>query len=485
MKKLGEKDKKENVDKVKIETNEKTSQNEEGNIYKKKKIIILGTIIGIILVIYLGGSLYFKDKFHIGFLINNIDVSANTTLEAKDKIENSLKNYELTIEGKDKIEKINASDIDLNFNGEEKLNDILKSQNPFSWIINLFDPSAEILNNSITYDKNKLSNKIDKFVFFKKENVIEPKNASFKYEDGSFVIIEEEQGSKVDKKLLIKAIEEGIESGERTINLEEKGIYIKPKYGKDSEEVLRTKEELNNMLNTNLNYSFGGKNLTLDKNEINDWFSVDKDMNININKKKVANYAYKIALQYNTKGKIRSFKTSTGKIVNVSGGNYGYSVDQAEEVKKIISSIKKGENITREPVFSEKGNIYNGNDIGNSYVEISLGGQHIWFYKNGKLLVDSDIVTGNKSRGWATPAGVYKLTYKQKKAVLTGENYRTPVDFWMPFNGGIGLHDATWRSQFGGNIYVSNGSHGCVNLPYKVAEIIFNNIDGSMPIVCY
>lgn len=415
MKKLGEKDKKENVDKVKIETNEKTSQNEEGNIDKKKKIIILGTIIGIILVIYLGGSLYFKDKFHIGFLINNIDVSANTTLEAKDKIENSLKNYELTIEGKDKIEKINASDIDLNFNGEEKLNDILKSQNPFSWIINLFDPSAEILNNSITYDKNKLSNKIDKFVFFKKENVIEPKNASFKYEDGSFVIIEEEQGSKVDKKLLIKAIEEGIESGERTINLEEKGVYIKPKYGKDSEEVLRTKEELNNMLNTNLNYSFGGKNLTLDKNEINDWFSVDKDMNININKKKVANYAYKIALQYNTKGKIRSFKTSTGKIVNVSGGNYGYSVDQAEEVKKIISSIKKGENITREPVFSEKGNIYNGNDIGNSYVEISLGGQHIWFYKNGKLLVDSDIVTGNKSRGWATPAGVYKLTYKQKK----------------------------------------------------------------------
>ena len=482
MKKLGEK---ENVDKVKIETNRQNSQNEEGNIDKKKKIIILGTIIGIILVIYLGGSLYFKDKFHIGFLINNIDVSANTTLEAKDKIENSLKNYELTIEGKDKIEKINASDIDLNFNGEEKLNAILKSQNPFSWIINLFDPSAEILNNSITYDKNKLSNKIDKFVFFKKENVIEPKNASFKYENGSFVIIEEEQGSKVDKKLLIKAIEEGIESGERTINLEEKGVYIKPKYGKDSDEVLRTKEELNNMLNTNLNYSFGGKNLTLDKNEINDWFSVDKDMNININKKKVANYAYKIALQYNTKGKIRSFKTSTGKIVNVSGGNYGYSVDQAEEVKKIISSIKKGEKITREPVFSEKGNIYNGNDIGNSYVEISLGGQHIWFYKNGKLLIDSDIVTGDKSRGWATPAGVYKLTYKQKKAVLTGENYRTPVDFWMPFNGGIGLHDATWRSQFGGNIYVSNGSHGCVNLPYKVAEIIFNNIDGSMPIVCY
>lgn len=484
MKKLGEKDKKENVDKVKIGTNIQNSQNEE-NIDEKKKIIVLGTIIGIILVIYLGGSLYFKDKFHIGFLINNIDVSADTTLEAKDKIENSLKNYELTIEGKDKVEKINASDIDLNFNGEEKLNDILKSQNPFSWIINLFDPSAEILNNSITYDKNKLSNKIDKFVFFKKENVIEPKNASFKYENGSFVIIEEEQGSKVDKKLLIKAIEEGIESGERTINLEEKGVYIKPKYGKDSEEVLRTKEELNNMLNTNLNYSFGGKNLTLDKNEINDWFSVDKDMNININKKKVANYAYKIALQYNTKGKIRSFKTSTGKIVNVSGGNYGYSVDQAEEVKKIISSIKKGEKITREPVFSEKGNIYNGNDIGNSYVEISLGGQHIWFYKNGKLLVDSDIVTGNKSRGWATPAGVYKLTYKQKKAVLTGENYRTPVDFWMPFNGGIGLHDATWRSQFGGNIYVSNGSHGCVNLPYKVAEIIFNNIDGSMPIVCY
>ena len=55
----------------------------------------------------------------------------------------------------------------------------------------------------------------------------------------------------------------------------------------------------------------------------------------------------------------------------------------------------------------------------------------------------------------------------------------------MPFNGGIGIHDATWRSSFGGNIYVAGGSHGCVNAPYSLANTIFNNIDSGTPVVCY
>lgn len=55
----------------------------------------------------------------------------------------------------------------------------------------------------------------------------------------------------------------------------------------------------------------------------------------------------------------------------------------------------------------------------------------------------------------------------------------------MPFNGGIGIHDAIWRSQFGGNIYKTNGSHGCVNAPPYLAQKIFENIEPGTPIVCY
>ncbi len=102
-------------------------------------------------------------------------------------------------------------------------------------------------------------------------------------------------------------------------------------------------------------------------------------------------------------------------------------------------------------------------------------------------MVESDFVSGNESRGWSTPAGAYPLTYKQRNATLKGQNYSTPVSYWMPFNGGIGMHDAYWRSSFGGKIYKTNGSHGCINLPPAVAKTVYENISAGMPcsaIIC-
>lgn len=92
------------------------------------------------------------------------------------------------------------------------------------------------------------------------------------------------------------------------------------------------------------------------------------------------------------------------------------------------------------------------------------------FYKDGEKVLESDFVSGNVSRGHTTPPGIFSITYKQRDAVLKGEGYASPVKFWMPFNGGIGFHDASWRSSFGGSIYKSGGSHGCVNMPYDKAK---------------
>lgn len=106
-------------------------------------------------------------------------------------------------------------------------------------------------------------------------------------------------------------------------------------------------------------------------------------------------------------------------------------------------------------------------------------------YKNGSLVVQGDVVTGNVSENDATPAGVYRLKYKERNATLKGQGYSSPVSYWMPFNGGIGIHDANWRSVFGGEIYKTGGSHGCVNSPYDLAKTVFENIDAGTPVVCY
>lgn len=105
--------------------------------------------------------------------------------------------------------------------------------------------------------------------------------------------------------------------------------------------------------------------------------------------------------------------------------------------------------------------------------------------KNGSLIVDGDIVIGNVSSGHTTPKGVYGLKYKAKNVVLRGSGYAALVRFWMPFNGGIGIHDANWRSVFGGDVYKTNGFYACINCPYNVAKEIYNNIESDTPVICY
>lgn len=218
--------------------------------------------------------------------------------------------------------------------------------------------------------------------------------------------------------------------------------------------------------------------------EIRNWLTVN-GTSVGINEGKATEYVKKLAASYDTAYKAKSLKTSYGKTVSITGGSYGYKINQAKEAATLVSLIKNGEQTSREPEYSQKGASRTGNDYGNTYVEINLTAQHLYFYVKGKLVVQADFVSGNAAKGWSTPAGAYSITYKQRNATLKGQGYATPVSYWMPFNGGIGLHDANWRKTFGGTIYKTNGSHGCVNLPPAVAKTIYENISAGDPVLCY
>ncbi|MGL4849630.1 MAG: L,D-transpeptidase family protein [Clostridium sp.] len=467
--------------------NESEEGEEESKEKKSKKKLYIGMgIVGtLVLGGYLGGSFYYNDKFLARVEINNISVEANTVSEAKEKLNNSVENYELIIREKGKVEKIKGTDINLQFDGEEELKKMMENQNPLFWISGYLNPIDKVLDNAVTYDEQNLNKKIDGLQILKKENRVKAKDASFKYNGEGFEIIDEVKGNEIDKEKLVKEIKNAIKNGQEELDIEKLDIYKSPKYTKDSKEVKEAKEELDKMMNVQISYTYGGKTLELDKKTLGDAISVDKNMKPMVKEDVILEYTKSLENTFETAGRNRKFKNSYGNEITIGGGNFGYIVDRKETQKEILNGIKNIKNINKEPIFKQTGNVGSGNDIGNSYVEISLDNQHIWYYKNGKLLTEGKIVTGNLSRGWGTPAGVYKLTYKQLDAVLRGEDYATPVKFWMPFNGGIGLHDATWRGEFGGSIYRTNGSHGCVNLPYNVAQTIYNNIDGSMPIILY
>ncbi|MBA8983497.1 hypothetical protein DFR98_003288 [Clostridium saccharobutylicum] len=337
----------------------------------------------------------------------------------------------------------------------------------------------------VDFDEVLLKKALDNLSCFDENNIIEPQNPIFKYTENGYEIIDEVYGNKINKDILYNYVKNAILKGETIIDLESINCYEKPQYTSKSQEVIAAKDMLNKYVMSEITYKFGESKEVLDKSIINEWLTVDDNYQIIFDKEKIKKYLHVLSNTYDTVGKIRNFSTSLGKMVKVSGGDYGWAINIDNEMNELINIIKEGKTITRQPVYKQTAIYHDDNDIGNTYVEINMTKQHLWFYKNGTLVAAGDVVTGNISRGHSTPVGIYRLKFKQKNAVLKGESYRTPVKFWMPFNGGIGIHDASWRSQFGGDIYKTSGSHGCVNAPNYLAGIIFNNIEEDTPIVCY
>ena len=196
--------------------------------------------------------------------------------------------------------------------------------------------------------------------------------------------------------------------------------------------------------------------------------------------------------KYNTYGKPRDFKTTGGGTVRLTTGDYGWRVWQDKTTDALIAALNAGQSGEIEPTWLYKGQTHEGNDINGTYVEISIDQQRMWFYKNGTCLVDTPVVTGNPNKGHGTPkGGVWRLKDKASPFTLVGKKpdgsieYEEPVNYWMPFNGGIGIHDLTKRSSFGGEIYLTNGSHGCINTPLDNVRTIYENIDVNTPVIVY
>lgn len=454
----------------------------------KRRKIVIGIIIFIctLLTIYLGLSAYFMKHFYFGSVINGINVSGKSIEEVENKISSKIESYTLEIEERgNRSEKITANDINLKYNPNGKIKEFKDSQKPFKWCYEIFSKEKTILSKVVIYDEKLLDERINNLSCFDKDNIIEPKNANLEYTDNGYEIVKEVYGNKVNKDALYDNVVCAIINGKTKINLSWLNCYEAPKYTSESKEIAQAKEVLTKYTSSTITYTFGGRAEFLDKSTISSWLKIDDNCQVVFDEEKVRNYINTLGENYNTFGKSRDFLTSLGTTVKVNGGNYGWLINSSKEVNDLINTIKEGKAKTKEPIYTLTAKSREYNDIGNTYVEINLTKQHLWFYKEGSLIVQGDIVSGNVNNNCSTPTGTFRLNYKQKDATLKGQGYSSSVNFWMPFNGGIGIHDASWRYVFGGQIYKNNGSHGCVNAPYYLAKTIFENIEEDVPIICY
>lgn len=452
---------------------------------------IVCAVFVVVVLAYGFGVYHYKDHFYRDTYVNGISLGGMTLDEAERAFTDDLESHKIALEEKERTEIIDPADIDTVISVGTQIADLFHAQSPWSWVAHFFGQDEQTITLDVSFDEEKLADVVDGLECFNPDNVVAPEDAYIKAGETQFEIVPEVLGNTVKKKSLLEAIENGLATGVTVINLEESDLYKLPKYYEKDEAVQNALAAANKYASSNITYDFSYTTETVDYNLIKDWVDISKDFEVTLDDSKVGDYVEELGSKYNTMGASRDFTTSYGEKINAYGGNYGWKIYFDKEKEKLLKNLENGKTVTREPEYSYTAVCRNSarDDIGDSYVEISISNQEVWLYVDGECILNTSCVTGT-SGVYDTDTGVYALTYKESPSVLTGSNangsgYSSEVTYWMPFNGNQGMHDATWRSSFGGSIYRGSGSHGCVNLPYSAAATIYKHVEKGFPIVIY
>lgn len=457
---------------------------------KKIALISLASFAGVLLLAYLGVSVYFSQCFYYGTIIDGTDYSWKQVEDVEDDQEDIVEAYELVIvqiTGEESILTSEAAGIE--YVEQDEIQTILESQNPFLWPTMLWETFTYETTIAIEYEEEEVAQAVADLDCMNTFQMIAPSDAYAAVVEDAYEAISQEYGTELDSDAVVENVIISLVNLDASMDLLETGCYVEADVTTESAELLELIDNLNYYATATITYEEG---FVCDASTISEWLIINDDYSVSLDEEKITEYVAGLAEEYNTVGTTRTFISGSGEEVEVSGGTYGWTVDQDEEVALIIESLNAGEATEREIEYSRRAITHDDVDWGDTYTEIDLTNQKVYYILEGEVVVEGDIVTGDVSDGNATPQGVYGLTYKTTNAVLRGTQYadgtyayESPVSYWMPFNGGIGMHDASWRSSFGGTIYQYNGSHGCINMNYSTAQAIYSYISAGDPIICH
>jgi len=308
---------------------------------------------------------------------------------------------------------------------------------------------------------------------------------SYNKSSQSFTISKEQSGKSVDTYEAAKVIEPAMQKLEPSVVTTAQVHEMEPAVKSDDPRLKTAADKANAYLKVSVTYVYApekveARSQAVTKNDIGGMISFDGAMNPYINTTAVNNYAIAMNDKYCVRGK---YETPDG--VQVNGfGPVLQAVDTQALAADLKSCLEKGISGTRNAPYGKRSENENGQLT--DCVIVNLSAQHMYVYnKSGACVVSTPIVSGCVANGTTTITGSFKIYAKSRNVTLTGPGYASPVKYWMPFSGGYGLHDANWRSQFGGEEYLYNGSHGCVNIPPAVAGTVYENVSIGTQVVIY
>lgn len=466
---------------------------------RKMKHVLRSLLLAVVMAVMCSISAFADEndvtRFVKGTDINGVDIGGLTVEEARAQIAASYANgYKLTIKEKGGgTEAITGPEIGYAVTVPDGLAAILEQQNATGRKSGPHAENSHEMQLSGSYDDAALTARINALACVSGADIIKTADAHISaYVEGQpFTIVPEIQGNDVDTEKTMAVLKGAVANGLKEIVLAEWDCYRTVQIKSGDESLKALCDVMNQCKDMTITYVFGETTSALPGSLIASWLTGSENGQISVNRDMAAAYVATLAAQFDTAGSKRIFHTASGRDVEVSGP-YGWTIDQAAETDALIAMIQTGQSQSREPQYAKSAVSRTAPDWGNTYVEIDLTNQHVYMYQDGVQVWEAPCVTGNVSKNYTTPAGVYSLAYKQTDRILRGAKqadgsyeYESHVDYWMPFNGGIGLHDADWRSKFGGTIYQYGGSHGCINLPPAKAKILYDLVYKGIPVICY
>ncbi|MBO0453679.1 L,D-transpeptidase family protein [Candidatus Enterococcus murrayae] len=456
---------------------------------KTKKIVIICLVVLVVFVsFYSFKSVHYAERLLPKTKVNNINVGGLTVDQANRKINAKLTEAPVAISLDNKLwKKIKRSELGWQKDHLEALMQIKQKQVPFAWGINNLLGSQHQLSSS--YDQayvDQLVENLGNEILQKNVTRTPTTNAKIEWVEGDFVIVPEKQGDTIDVEAAQRALIKNLENGKQTVNAED--YYAQPILTKDDSQLKKLKDQMNKLVKIEATYTINGKQVVIPAEELASWLTTNEKAEMQLDQEKVTAFVTNLNGEYNTKENPTAFTSTKRGEVSVPVGIYSWSINIPAEVEALSTQILKGKNFNRTPVVeSEVPNVQTS--IGNTYVEVDLQNQYMWYYKEGQLQFETDIVSGKPST--PTPPGVNYVTSKSTDQILRGLNddgskYASPVRYWMPIDKtGVGIHDSDWQYAYGGDLWLYRGSHGCINTPPAKMDELYPILEVGTPVIVF
>jgi len=400
------------------------------------------------------------DKVFIyGTSINNQNCTGMTAKQVDELLieKNSIDVAQININGEK--HEIKLSDLGYVMSYSEQLNDVINKQNAFLWPVFALGKNEPVtVEPTILFDETSVNEMLDKLGIVK---------SLVKKEELCITLGEEEEGYYLNTEVLepeIKVdetrtyIKEQLQAGASEIIIDD-SFYVQHVITDDEKKLIAFYEDIDKFQNKGVTYTFGKERKTITKHQwaelLNTGTTVARKITANmidsgiisfdIDKDKANQFMEDFLDEYNT-WRNQYFTTTSGETVYIPTGYYGNKIDVATEQEWFAEFVTSDvDTAFRTPIYLEEHAKYKEKDnIGNTYVEISIDEQHMWYYKDGKLFLETDVTTGAPYHG-GTPTMVVEIQNRIRNKTLVGPNYRSFVKYWMGVNGSYGIHDASWR----------------------------------------